>query len=116
MNRAQRRALKASMRRRGHETLTLRGGPMDGWIVKRNAPALQPTWRGTWLEEAAKGLYLSARQDLAKLRGVALHSLPLWEEATEEARAEYRVVVRERYGAGRYVVRRSGLEADWVAA
>ena len=64
MNRADRRRLKrtaakaikraTSMRPAGltHEVPTdsvrLEGGPMDGWIVKAEAPALRPDWCLSW--------------------------------------------------------------------
>lgn len=35
-------------------TVTLRGGPMHGWIVKRDAPALRPDWWTTWPPSVAK--------------------------------------------------------------
>lgn len=29
-------------------SVALIGGPMDGWVVKPNAPVLQPTWCLSW--------------------------------------------------------------------
>lgn len=54
MNRHQRRTLKTAVRRQvgtlAHpvpESVTLAGGPMDGWVVKPDAPALRPDWFST---------------------------------------------------------------------
>lgn len=44
------------------ESVTLAGGPMDGWIVKPDAPALQPDWCLSWpasvAAKNAPGLYV----------------------------------------------------------
>lgn len=32
----------------GKPAVRLHGGPLDGWLVKENAPALEPTWYKTW--------------------------------------------------------------------
>lgn len=63
MNRADRRALKRRVQRavkKGDgvkhpvpDSVVLRGGPMDGWIVKPNAPALRADWHETWPEAVA---------------------------------------------------------------
>jgi hypothetical protein len=78
MNRADRRrlkrvanqALKTAMRVRpgvkhpAPDSVTLVGGPMDGWIVKPDAPALRPDWCTTWPDSVAAknapGLYVAA--------------------------------------------------------
>jgi hypothetical protein len=39
---------EVSLRQSGVEGVRLRGGPMDGWLVSQNAPALQPDWYKTW--------------------------------------------------------------------
>lgn len=49
MNREERRRLqratKAKIRKDGKDRgVMLRGGPMDGWFVKIDAPALRPEW------------------------------------------------------------------------
>lgn len=55
VNRAQRRALArprwrriVALLSRRREAVALHGGPMDGWVVKANAPALRPDWYTTW--------------------------------------------------------------------
>lgn len=51
MNRKQRRALRASLGKLAHpipDSVTLAGGPMDGWVVKPGAPALRDDWWRTW--------------------------------------------------------------------
>jgi hypothetical protein len=110
MNRAQRRALKkqlqgqvGSLRHPVPGSVVLRGGPMDGWIVKPGAPALEPDWRAKYLEAIAAGSYEAA------------HRPRLWGDATAEDRAGYLDVARLAHGAGRYVVRPDGREADWEA-
>lgn len=60
MNRAARRSLERNLRKQtgklNHpvpDSVTLRGGPMDGWIVKPDAPALEPDWYTTWTPNIA---------------------------------------------------------------
>lgn len=47
MNRSSRRALKRNLRHKAPDSVTLQGGPMDGWVVTPTAPALEPTWYST---------------------------------------------------------------------
>jgi hypothetical protein len=35
------------------ESVTLSGGPMNGWVVKPGAPALRPDWCLTWPKSVA---------------------------------------------------------------
>jgi hypothetical protein len=66
MNRAQRRSLKATVKRMVKsgpglqhpvpDSVVLRGGPMDGWIVKPDAPALRADWHETWNVNVAPSL------------------------------------------------------------
>jgi len=65
MNRAQRRQLKATVKHmmKGGDlkhpvpdSVVLRGGPMDGWIVKPEADALRPDWYTTWNVNIAPSL------------------------------------------------------------
>lgn len=66
MNRAQRRHLKATVKRMvtggpglKHPvpgSVVLHGGPMDGWIVKPTADALRPDWYTTWNVNVAPSL------------------------------------------------------------
>ena len=55
MNRAQRRGVKREAHRHlgnlAHPipgSVALTGGPMHGWVVKPDAPALRPGWHATW--------------------------------------------------------------------
>ncbi len=53
MNRQQRRAFERQLQRNALKhpipaSVALEGGPMDGWVVKPDAPALQPAWYRTW--------------------------------------------------------------------
>lgn len=48
---AVRRALAAvpgSLEHPAPASVALAGGPMNGWVVKPDAPVLQPTWCLTW--------------------------------------------------------------------
>lgn len=64
MNRAQRRSLKRPIAQKLKPDLkhpvprsvVLSGGPMDGWIVKPDAPALQADWHETWNVNVAPSL------------------------------------------------------------
>jgi hypothetical protein len=38
------------------DVVILKGGPMDGWIVAPDAPALRPDWAETWPQPAPRGL------------------------------------------------------------
>lgn len=54
LNRHARRSLARTLERdpaaaRGRPaSVALAGGPMDGWVVKPDAPALRPNWHTTW--------------------------------------------------------------------
>lgn len=55
MNRRQRRALErqlagaaSSLTHAVPASVALAGGPMDGWVVKPNAPVLRADWHTTW--------------------------------------------------------------------
>jgi hypothetical protein len=46
MNREMRRKLqRATKKNAGGAGVQLEGGPMDGWTVTSNAPALEPNWQ-----------------------------------------------------------------------
>lgn len=123
MNRAQRRSLKRTVAKAikgkpglSHpvpDSVVLSGGPMDGWIVKPDAPALEPDWRAKWIEETARNAHERARAEMAAERNVPLSMLPAWEELIEERREEMRQVMRDLHGAGRYEL--NGKTAAWVA-
>lgn len=56
MNRKLRRAMKAGVGKLAHpipDSVTLTGGPMDGWTVKPDAAALQADWWRTWIPSIA---------------------------------------------------------------
>lgn len=59
MNRKMRRELERLSRRQvvatsaGNSGVMLHGGPMDGYYVTADAPALHPDWYTTWPESVA---------------------------------------------------------------
>ena len=114
MNRAQRRNLKATVKRMvkggglAHPvpgSVVLRGGPMDGWITKPDAPALQPDWRAKYLEAEAIGLHALT------LFGTSAD--PRWSELTPEEQQPFRDAAKFQQGAGHYELRGKG-QAEWV--
>lgn len=118
MNRAQRRSLKRTVAHAmksgpglAHpvpDSVALSGGPMDGWIVKPDAPALDPDWRAKWIEESARGAY-----ERAQLKQPSPRS---WADAVEADRHFYREVARSEHGgAGHYQLAPGGKTAAWVA-
>lgn len=106
MNREQRRAMARALKARGRELVVLRGGPMDGWTVAPGAAVLEPGWRADYLEAAAEGLYLEARE-----RGDST----AWTALTAEQRTPYRVLATRVHGAGRYEHRPAEALAVWRA-
>lgn len=57
MNRQARRAFErrlqtevktGTLKHPAPDSVVLAGGPMDGWVVKPDAPALRPDWHRTW--------------------------------------------------------------------
>lgn len=105
MNRAQRRELERRIRRSADPrraasapaTVTLRGGPMDGWAVKPDAPALRPDWYDGFLEAKAAGLVWAP-----------------WESLTEEQRDRLRRDARQLVPPGRYELEPGGRGAVWT--
>lgn len=75
LNRAQRRHLKRIVHDavlKGKrlaapvpDSVVLRGGPMNNWIVKPDAPALQPDWYQSW-PESVKGKHAPGRYVLVE--------------------------------------------------
>jgi hypothetical protein len=72
LTRQQRRALERRLASEANEfahpvpaSIVLEGGPMDGWVVKADAPALAPDWYTTWPPSIAArnepGRYLEPR-------------------------------------------------------
>lgn len=57
MNRSDRRALqRAIWNAVVPGSVALIGGPMDGWAVEPDAPALRPDWHETWNVNVAPSL------------------------------------------------------------
>ena len=106
MNRDQRRFLGRMMRRQGRVVITLKGGPMDGWLVKENAPCLEPDWREKYLEAVAEQIYRDANKGWLK---------PKWDKADPDLKEAYRHEARALKGAGYYKVDSSGAQALWHA-
>lgn len=122
MNRTQRRSLKRTaakaMKQRGSlkhpvpESVTLKGGPMDGWIVTPDAPALAPDWRADYIELEAAKLYLAE----CEKRG--LTEAPLWSGIPDDLRAPFREAAKQMHGDGRYERQGSTFppQARWIAS
>lgn len=119
MNRAQRRSLKRVVAHaiKGKpgllhpvpDSVVLHGGPMASWIVKPNAPALEPDWRAKYLEAEAEGEFLKwQRAEHPELK-IA------WNAIDESTRWGFREAVRVRLGAGHYQLAPDGKTAAWVA-
>ena len=84
MNRADRRDLERRIRReasKAHgpvpEVVTLKGGPMDGYVVTPDAPALDPEWYRTWPPGVARVGWLGKRRPGRYTRS---GSSAVWEE------------------------------------
>ena len=92
--------------------ITLVGGPMNGWLVKPDAPALQPDWRAKHLEDLAHEAFEKTRA-VGLRRGVPEDELPTWEGIDNAKRAEYVQMVRQVQGDGRYVLEGPRL-AKWA--
>lgn len=126
MNRAQRRHAKDTARRlvagmkrqAGKDTgsVELRGGPMDGWIVKADAPALEPDWRAKALEGVARQAHEKTRR-IGALHGVDPATMPTWDQLADGDRSKYIGMARDAHGGGRYVRVDDGERrfADWRA-
>lgn len=118
MNRTERRRLMRNVKRRlklgslKHpvpDSVTLHGGPMDGWVVKPDAPALEADWRAKYIEIEAAKLYL------IECEARELTEAPLWSAIPDELREPFRQAAKETHGDGRYE-RGAGREARWVEA
>lgn len=124
VNRAQRRDLKRQVKKMagkvarrtpGKDFVTLKGGPMDGWIVKPDAPALEPDWREEYIRGKAKAAFEQTRE-FGLLSGAPVAELPPpWADLTDAKRAEYVNRVRAQVGGGRYVAAGAGV-AKWEPA
>lgn len=124
MNRAQRREMqrqvtkiakgKGTLKHPAPDSVTLKGGPMDGWVVAPHAPALEPDWREKWLAEQARNEYDTISQ--RRKREQPGLKLPTWDELNEAERDVFHRQVRLIYGAGHYERPRGRLlQARWVA-
>lgn len=127
MNRAERRDLQRRARKaiKGIKTgnlahpvpdsITLDGGPMTGWIVKPDAPALHPDWiRGLW-EARAAGLYNAAHSPTGET-AAPLKGITPWAELDERTREPFREKARVEIPGGKYVLEPSGRRATWQPA
>lgn len=122
MNRAARREAERLTRRMQRtaaadpNAVELLGGPMDHWVVKPDAPALQPDWRPDYLWEEAKAAFEETRR-AGQAQGVPLDELPPpWEKLDQERRNYYYRLVAAAKGDGRYVRRPGTRFADWRPA
>lgn len=93
-------------------SVRLVGGPMDGWVVKPDAPALTDRFYVGLVEARAAGLYNAAvspsGETFAPPKGVAP-----WAELEEAEREPFRVEARAEVPAGRYELREAS-RAEWV--
>lgn len=94
-------------------SITLVGGPMDGWVVKPDAAALQADWRPKHLEALAREAFEKTRQ-VGRSRGVPEHELPTWDGIPDTKREQYIQMVREQHGDGHYDL--VGRTARWQPA
>jgi hypothetical protein len=67
VNRQQRRALerqlsKGQLKHPVPDAVVLHGGPMDGWVVKPDAPVLSPDWAAAFRPMAERFTPASVRQ------------------------------------------------------
>jgi hypothetical protein len=97
------------------ETVKLVDGPMDGWLVEPDAPALQAGWWPAHLADLAREAFEQTRR-VGVARGVPEHELPTWDGITDAKRAEYVQMVRAKKGDGRYALSAGGREARWEPA
>ena len=123
MNRADRRAMERNLRHMKRSaakvpgSIALRGGPMDGWVVKPGAPALQPDWRAKWIEEETRRAYERIRDGAPPISATPAWDSaapPAWESLAPPEQDHYRDIVRKQYGDGRYEpAGRDELGVDW---
>ncbi len=106
VNREQRRQMKRAMRARGLSFVTLRGGPMNGWTAKPNAPCLEPDWRDKYLEGEAEKLYRSQPRGFWK---------PKWDSLPADERQVWLDKAAVAHGRGHYQVDQTGVVATWQA-
>lgn len=120
MSRAARREAERQVRRMKRtassdpDAVTLRGGPMDGWVVKPDAPALQPSWREEYLLSVARRAFEQTRR-IGAMQGADPATLPVWDRLTDADRARYVDMARQAHGGGRYVLAEGSRfrEARW---
>lgn len=117
MNRAERRALERRLRsqtgRLAHaapESVTLRGGPMNGWVVKPDAPAFTDRFYPGLVESRAAGLYNASLSTTGETFAPPSDVRP-WAELGELEREPFREAARAEVPAGRYV--REGTRGRW---
>lgn len=127
LNRAARRHLKERVKSMAGQlehpipdSVTLKGGPMDGWIVKPGAPALQPDWRRQYIVATAESAYEKMRIDRAEAQAekptMPPDYLPAWGKLPAEDREAFIQRTADRLGDGRYELARGGRQAKWRKA
>ena len=116
MNRAERRALEKRIRKMANparaakapkDRITLHGGPMDGWIVKPDAPVLRPEWYDGFVILRASSLWDHER--LRRRAGIG----PRWQDMPAEQQAPYIEAARTDLPPGRYLVDEGKRDATW---
>jgi hypothetical protein len=61
-----RKNTERAVQEEGEEGIRLRGGPMDGWLVREDAPAFRPDWYQSlpgWSQEELKPGHYERRSD-----------------------------------------------------
>lgn len=123
MNRADRRRLQRTVKRSlkpgslKHpvpESLTLYGGPMDGYVVGPDAPVMQPDWiTGLW-EAKAAGLYNASLSPTGETFAPPKDATK-WADLDEATREPFRQQARAEIPPGRYVPD-GPMRAKWVGS
>ena len=122
MNRAERRNLARILKQRfkgrtgqlAHpvpESVTLVGGPMGGYVVPPDAPALRPDWINGLHEARSAGLYNASLSPTGETFAPP-NGAPKWADLDDATREPFREQARAEIEPGRYV--RDGTRARWV--
>jgi hypothetical protein len=89
--------------------VTLKGGPMDGWVVAPDAAVMREDWRPKFLEEEARRLYMISQEHRP-----AILRKP-WERLSPEAQQIFREEAKTAHGDGYYHLTQATMSAVWVA-
>ena len=122
MNRADRRRLQRTARKafKGKtgqlthpvpDSVSLAGGPMDGQVVKPDAPALRPDWYLGLVEAKAAGLYNASLSPTGETFAPPKGATP-WAKLSADAQAPFREQALAVMPVGRYVL--DGSRARWA--